>query len=81
MTITKTVNPEEIRIFGFVSDFLVDTIVDAPDFATTEDCVDFVYDNLCEEELSDADYAPIASKKGRALLVAYANFITNSVVS
>ncbi len=81
MTVCKTVDPENLRVFGFVGAFLVDTIVDAPEDATVEDCVDFVYDNLCEEEMSDADYEAISSKKGRALLDAYATFIINPVTS
>ena len=76
MTITKSVDPEAIRVFDLVSDFVADTIIDAPEFATVEDCVDFVYDNIAEDELSSADHAAISSPAGVALLSAYAKFIT-----
>lgn len=76
MTICKSVSIDNQRIFNYAIDFLVDTIVDAPDFADAEDCVDFTLDMMAEETVSEADYDVLCSVKGRAALIAYAAFIT-----
>lgn len=76
MTICKSVDTDRIIDFKEAQDFIVDTIVDAPEWADAEDVTDFVLDMMAEETISDAAYDALCSKEGRAALVAYTKFIT-----